>query len=238
MRTCSGSDSRRASTCPHELPGLFQDPEWKMRTQQARWFPAETVSVAIGQAMAVTAGAARAGGGGGGQRREAGHTAHREGGRVARPWTTRRRGTSASVPRWWPPSVTRWSASSARARASGRSWKASWWAGKTGSAQVVTHARLESEQADARVPAAWVVHQLRARRPSTDRDGGDGGARRRGGTSAAPVAGQILSRYFGVRPIGPGMNLPPDNPPVEPSPQPLRAQTAPPSPALARAQPD
>ena len=39
---------------PHELPGLFQDAEWKMRTQQARWFPAETVSVAIGQAMSVT----------------------------------------------------------------------------------------------------------------------------------------------------------------------------------------
>src|SRR4029453_9979275 len=39
---------------PHELPGLFQDPEWKMKTQQARWFPAETVSVAIGQAMSVT----------------------------------------------------------------------------------------------------------------------------------------------------------------------------------------
>jgi hypothetical protein len=52
-----------------------------------------------------------------------------------------------------------------------------------------------------------------------------------GGTSAAPVAGQILSRYFGVRPIGPGMNLPPDNPPVEPSPQPLRAQAAAPAPA-------
>ena len=39
---------------PHELPGLFQDPEWKMRTQKVRWFPAETVSVAIGQAMSVT----------------------------------------------------------------------------------------------------------------------------------------------------------------------------------------
>src|SRR6185503_20160656 len=38
----------------HENPGLFQDPEWKMRTQKARWFPAETVSVAIGQAMTVT----------------------------------------------------------------------------------------------------------------------------------------------------------------------------------------
>ena len=39
---------------PHEAPGLFQDPEWKMRTQKVRWFPAETVSVSIGQAMDVT----------------------------------------------------------------------------------------------------------------------------------------------------------------------------------------
>ena len=46
--------SPRASTCPTRLRGLFQDPEWKMRTQKARWFPAETVSVAIGQAMSVT----------------------------------------------------------------------------------------------------------------------------------------------------------------------------------------
>ena len=39
---------------PHELAGIFQDPAWKLRTQQARWFPAETVSVSIGQAMSVT----------------------------------------------------------------------------------------------------------------------------------------------------------------------------------------
>ena len=58
--------SPRASTCPTSCPGLFQDPEWKMRTQQARWFPAETVSVAIGQAMSVTPDAAPARGGGGG----------------------------------------------------------------------------------------------------------------------------------------------------------------------------
>ena len=39
---------------PHEAAGIFQDPDWKMRTQKVRWFPAETVSVSIGQAMAVT----------------------------------------------------------------------------------------------------------------------------------------------------------------------------------------
>ena len=59
-----------------------------------------------------------------------------------------------------------------------------------------------------------------------------------GMVSAAPVAGRILSRYFGVPTMGPGFVPPPDNPPVEPSPQPLRAQAAPPSPALAQAQQD
>ena len=39
---------------PHESTGQFQDPEWKMRTQKVRWFPAETVSVSIGQAMSLT----------------------------------------------------------------------------------------------------------------------------------------------------------------------------------------
>ncbi|HET8644029.1 MAG TPA: penicillin-binding protein 2, partial [Vicinamibacteria bacterium] len=36
---------------PHEVAGVFQDPEWKMRAMKQRWFPAETVSVSIGQAM-------------------------------------------------------------------------------------------------------------------------------------------------------------------------------------------
>src|SRR6185436_13254978 len=38
----------------HEAPGLFPDPEWKARVFKVRWYPSETVSVAIGQAMSVT----------------------------------------------------------------------------------------------------------------------------------------------------------------------------------------
>jgi penicillin-binding protein 2 len=111
-------------------------------------------------------------------------------------------------------------------------------AGKTGSAQVVTHARLEAnKKLHEYQPHGWFICFAPADNPRVAMvvmvEHGVAG-----GTSAAPVAGQILSRYFGVRPIGPGMNLPPDNPPVDPSPQPLRAQAAPPSPALAHAQQD
>jgi len=107
-------------------------------------------------------------------------------------------------------------------------------AGKTGSAQVVTHARLETNKhAREYQPHGWFVCFAPAENPKVAMvvmvEHGTGG-----GISAAPVAGQILSRYFGVRAIGPGMTPPPDNPPVEPSPQPLRAQAAPPSPALAQ----
>jgi penicillin-binding protein 2 len=34
---------------PNELPGLIPSSEWKMRTQKQKWYPGETISVAIGQ---------------------------------------------------------------------------------------------------------------------------------------------------------------------------------------------
>lgn len=34
---------------PGEQPGLVPDPEWKLRTRGAEWYPGETISVAIGQ---------------------------------------------------------------------------------------------------------------------------------------------------------------------------------------------
>jgi penicillin-binding protein 2 len=111
-------------------------------------------------------------------------------------------------------------------------------AGKTGSAQVVTHARLESDKKRREYqPHGWFICFAPADQPRIAMavlvEHGVGGM-----VSAAPVAGQILSRYFGVPKLGPGFAPPPDDPPVEPSPQPLRAQAAPASPALARAQPD
>ena len=218
---------------PHEAPGLFQDPDWKMRTQKARWFPAETVSVAIGQAMSVTpiqllrAATVVANGG----RLVTPHLMKAVGGRALDYPPPRDLGfrpeVIASVRDAMIAVVNE--GSGQRAKLEGIQV-----AGKTGSAQVVTHARLETNKhAREYQPHGWFICFAPADHPKVAMvvmvEHGTAG-----GTSAAPVAGQILSRYFGVRPIGPGMNLPPDNPPVEPSPQPLRAQAA----AVAQARPD
>jgi penicillin-binding protein 2 len=222
---------------PHELPGLFQDPEWKMRTQQARWFAAETVSVSIGQAMSVTPLqlvriAAAVGNGG---KLVTPHIMKAVGGKPVdypAPKNLGFRPEVVSGVRDAMMSVVN-EGSGQRAKLEGIQV-----AGKTGSAQVVTHARLEANKKLREYqPHGWFICFAPADNPRVAMvvmvEHGVAG-----GTSAAPVAGQILSRYFGVRPIGPGMNLPPDNPPVDPSPQPLRAQAPAPSPALARAQQD
>jgi len=220
---------------PHEIPGLFQDPEWKMRTQKARWFPAETVSVAIGQAMSVTplqllrVAAAVANGG----RLVTPHLMKAVGGKPVEypaPKDLGFRPEVVAAVRDAMIAVVS-GGTGGRARLEGIQV-----AGKTGSAQVVTHARLETNKSAREYqPHAWFVCFAPAENPRLAMvvmvEHGTAG-----GTSAAPVAGQILSRYFGVRAIGPGMTPPPDNPPVEPSPAPLRAQTSAPSPAVAQSQ--
>jgi penicillin-binding protein 2 len=222
---------------PHELPGLFQDPEWKMRTQHARWFPAETVSVSIGQAMSVTpvqllrVAAAVANGG----KLVTPHLMKAVGGKRVDYAAATELGFRPEViaaVRDAMVSVVR-EGTGQRAKLEGVVV-----AGKTGSAQVVTHARLETNKKLREYqPHGWFVCFAPADHPRLAMvvlvEHGASGM-----TSAAPVAGQILSRYFGVPPIGPGMDVPPDNPPVEPSPQPMRAQAAPPSPALAQTRPD
>jgi penicillin-binding protein 2 len=222
---------------PHELPGLFQDPEWKMRTQQARWFPAETVSVSIGQAMSVTpvqnvrVAAAVANGG----KLVTPHIMKTVGGKpvdYAAPKELGFRPEVVAAVRDAMVGVVR-EGTGLYARLQGVEV-----AGKTGSAQVVTHARLESDKKRREYqPHGWFICFAPADQPRIAMavlvEHGVGGM-----VSAAPVAGQILSRYFGVPKLGPGFAPPPDDPPVEPSPQPLRAQAAPASPALARAQPD
>jgi penicillin-binding protein 2 len=217
---------------PHEIPGLFQDPEWKMRTQKARWFPAETVSVAIGQAMNVTpvqllrVAAAVANGG----RLVTPHLMKAVGGKPV-DYPSKDLGFRPEVVQAVKDAMIAVvnGGTGARARLDGIQV-----AGKTGSAQVVTHARLETNKsARDYQPHGWFLCFAPAENPRLAMvvmvEHGTAG-----GTSAAPVAGQILSRYFGVRAIGPGMAPPPDNPPVEPSPQPLRAQAAPPLPGLAQ----
>jgi penicillin-binding protein 2 len=207
---------------PHEMAGIFQDPEWKMRTQKARWFPAETVSVSIGQAMSVTpiqllrVVAAVANGG----KLVTPHLMKAVNGQPVDYPPPRDLGFRPEVVqavRDAMVTVVR-EGTGMRAKLDGVTV-----GGKTGSAQVVTHARLETNKHLREYqPHGWFICFAPAEAPKVAMvvmvEHGVAG-----GTSAAPVAGQILSKYFGVRAIGPGMNLPPDNPPEDPTPQPLRA---------------
>jgi penicillin-binding protein 2 len=217
---------------PHEVAGLFQDPEWKMRTQKTRWFPAETVSVSIGQAMAVTPVQLA---------RVAAVVAN--GGKLVRPHLMKAIGgkpvnTDPPVDLGFRPDVIETvreamrgvveEGTGQRARLAGVPL-----GGKTGSAQVVTHARLESNKnARAYQPHGWFM----AFAPPTNGKPGlalavlvEHGVG--GGVSAAPVVGKALARYYGVTAIGPGMTPPPDLIPADP--QPVRAQAAPsPSPRV------
>jgi cell division protein FtsI/penicillin-binding protein 2 len=114
--------------------------------------------------------------------------------------------------------------------------------GKTGSAQVVTSARLAiDKKAKRNQPHGWFIFFA----PAANGKPGVAGAVLvehgvQGGQSAAPVVGKALSRYYGVRAIGPGMMPPADTIPAPPQPAPLRASyvpAAPPSPSPSPAAP-
>ena len=211
---------------PHEVAGLFQDPAWKMRTQKVRWFPAETVSVSIGQAMSLTPVQLA---------RIAAVVAN--GGRLPRPHLMKSIGgrpvnTDPPVDLHFRPEViatVRDAMLGVVREGTGQRAKLDGVAvgGKTGSAQVVTHARLESNK-DARAyqPHGWFM----AFAPPTNGKPGvavavlvEHGVA--GGVAAAPVVGKALARYYGVPAIGPGMQPPPDV--IPPDPSPVRAQAAP-----------
>ena len=208
---------------PHESSGIFQDPEWKMRNLKVRWFPAETVSVSIGQAMVVTPMQLA---------RVAAVVA--SGGRLATPRVMRSvGGTAVPAP---PPrplglrpevvAVVRQAMLDVVEKGTGQRAKLEGIAigGKTGSAQVVTHARLERDKkARALQPHGW----FRFFTPAVGDKPALAGAVLvehgvAGGQSAAPVVGRALARYYGVRAIGPGMALP-EQPVPDPSPAALRA---------------
>jgi penicillin-binding protein 2 len=94
-------------------------------------------------------------------------------------------------------------------------------AGKTGSAQVVTHARLESDKKSHMFqPHGWFMCFAPVDNPRIAMavlvEHGTAG-----GQSAAPIAGQILAHFFGVPPP-PATTTPPPLParPARPSPRP------------------
>jgi penicillin-binding protein 2 len=216
---------------PHEVSGIFQDPEWKMRALKTRWYPSETVSVSIGQAMSVTPMQ---------MARVAAVVAN--GGRLVRPHFMKKIGGQAVNTE--PPKdlglkpsvigVVRDAMLSVVSEGTGQRAKLQGVAvgGKTGSAQVVTSARLAADKkAKKNQPHGWFIFFS----PATNGKPATAGAVLvehgvQGGQSAAPVVGKALSRYYGVRAIGPGMTPPDDFIPAPPQPEAMRAAYVPAAP--------
>jgi penicillin-binding protein 2 len=216
---------------PHEVSGIFQDPEWKQRALKTRWYPSETVSVSIGQAMSVTPVQ---------MARVAAVVAN--GGRLVRPHFMKKIG--AQPVNTEPPQdlgfkssvvgVVRDAMLTVVASGTGQRAKLQGVAvgGKTGSAQVVTSARLASDKkAKKNQPHGWFIFFAPARHGKPAVAGAvlvEHGVA--GGQSAAPVVGRALARYYGVPAIGPGMTPPPDTIPAPPQPEAMRATYVPATP--------
>jgi penicillin-binding protein 2 len=207
---------------PYEASGLIPSPEWKMRTQKVQWFPGETVSVSIGQGgVTVTAiQMARL------------VAAVGNGGRLVQPHLIK---TLKGAPVEFKAPVDLGlkastvaavkEAMAAVVAPAGTGWRAQLpgirVAGKTGSAQVVTHARLETDKKSHQYqPHGWFVCFAPVDNPRIAMavmvEHGTGGAQ-----SAAPIAGQILAHFFGVPPP-PATTIPPPTPvlPGKPGPRP------------------
>lgn len=185
---------------PHEASGLIPDPAWKQRVLKAPWYAGETVSVSIGQGQVSVTPIQQA--------RLAAAVAT---GLLVQPHLVR-----AVGPRTLPYPDPRPLGIKAEALAlvrdamravvdegTGRRAQVRGVAvaGKTGSAQVVTHGRLERDKhARELQPHGWFICFAPAEDPRIAMavlvEHG-----KSGGESAAPVAGYVLSRFFGVTPM-------------------------------------
>jgi penicillin-binding protein 2 len=182
---------------PHEVAGLMPSPEWKLRAQRLPWYPGETVSVVIGQGQVTATPMQLA-------RLTA---AIANGGRLVRPHLVRSVGgerVAEEPPReiGLRPETVRAIREGMRAVVTeGTGWRARVpgleVAGKTGSAQVVASARLARDPKSQKLlPHGWFVCFAPLDKPMIAmavlvEHGGSGGE------AAAPVAREILSRYFG-----------------------------------------
>jgi len=185
---------------PNEVGGLIPSTEWKRRTQKAVWYPGETVSVAIGQGQVLVTPVQMA--------RLAAAIAN--GGRLVKPHLLKSvRGIPDAAPAiervdlGLKPGVLEAVKAGMIAvveEGTGRRTKLDGITigGKTGSSQVVTHARLERDKdAHELQPHGWFVCFAPAENPRIAMavlvEHGRSGAE-----SAVPVAARILSRIFKV----------------------------------------
>jgi penicillin-binding protein 2 len=181
---------------PHEAPGLIPSPEWKLKTQRVHWYAGETVSVAIGQGQVTTTPLQLA--------RLVAVLAN--GGRLVRPHLVKaigERPLSGPVPAdlGLRPETVEAVRRGMRAvvNEGGTGWRARLdsvvVSGKTGSAQVVSHARFVRGGPSAILPHGWFVafapfEQPRLALAVLVENGGSGGG------AAAPVAREVLARFF------------------------------------------
>jgi penicillin-binding protein 2 len=207
---------------PNEVGGLIPSTEWKRRTQKAVWYPGETVSVAIGQGQVLVTPMQMA--------RLAAAIAN--GGRLVKPHLLK---SVRGVPEASPsiervdlnikPSVLEAIKNGMIAvveEGTGRRTKLAGVTigGKTGSSQVVTHARLERDKNVHELqPHGWFVCFAPAENPKIAMavlvEHG-----RSGSESAVPVAAKILSRVFKVPLPGAVPPTVPEEPPI-----PMEART-------------
>jgi penicillin-binding protein 2 len=194
-----GLGARTGVDLPAEAAGLVPSPEWKQRTQRLPWYAGETVSVAIGQGQLTVTPLQLA--------RLAATVAN--GGRLVRPRLVKALGGAAHAPEPLPELGLKPATLAAVkdglcavVNDQGTGWRARLEGievcGKSGSAQVVSHARFSRAPSATGVQShAWFVAFAPADRPQialavlVEHGGG-------GGQAAAPVAREILSAFFHV----------------------------------------
>jgi penicillin-binding protein 2 len=190
---------------PHEASGLIPDSAWKLRTQKQPWYAGETVSVAIGQGQVTVTPLQLA--------RLVAVIAN--GGKLVRPHLVKSADPGATREPTLDLGLKPSTLEVVRAglfgvvNTPGTGWRARLpdvaVAGKTGTAQVVSHARLtRGVPTQAILPHGWFVAFAPVDKPRialavlAEHAGS-------GGEGAAPVARKILAQFFKSTSPAPGL---------------------------------